>query len=358
MGWQTRHSTDFHRYFRSPAGAKCPRSKRAAFPGSDRKQPIRYPDQQCLRPPLTDIAPYEHSRIFSYRRITAPGNGLPSHYELDLLHKDGTIILEWDGQPAVQRTFINISERKKAEAELAESEHRYRELFEDLKLGLMISGRDGLLLVNNAYAELLGYESADAVMAIDRFGDIAPHDRHRALTLGRIEAEAEQLPSPIEFDLLHRDGSFVPVEVYWRLFDWEGKKAVQRIFVDLTERKLAQAALIESEREYRDLIERAPIGMQIASGSGRRLWVNAAFATMLGYDNAEQMLDLPGYSLVAPYHHDRLYPFSEIAKQGTVSRESDEIDLVCKDGSYQRSLSLIRFYGFPRDARCDSWKVG
>lgn len=426
--------------------------------------------------PLADIAPYEHGRIFSFQKITAPNNGLPDHYELDLLHKDGSIVpmmvywrlLEWEGQPAVQRIFINISERKKAEAELADGERRYRalsenmrlgllvvsrrgklmvnkayadllgyesteelmavgrygalapydlhraptmenidatppdrlpasyqidqvrkdgtivpveifsriidwkgeravqnivvdlserksaeaalanserqfrELFEDLKLGLMISGRQGMSLVNNAFVELLGYESAEELMAIDRFGDIAPHDRHRALTLDKIEEASEKIPSPIEFDLLHKDGSIVPVEVYWRLFEWEGERAVQRIFVDLTERKRAEAALVESEQEYRDLIERAPIGMQIASGSGRRLWVNAAFARMLGYATTEQMLDLPGYSLIAPYHHDRLYPFSEIAKQGTVLRESDEVDLVCKDGSIRMTQVFRR----------------
>lgn len=434
-----------------------------------------FPAELMAMKPLEDVAPYEHGRVFSFRKITAPNNNLPNNYELDLVHKNGTIIptmvywrlVEWEGQPAVQRTFINISERKQAEAELAANEQRFRELcedmrlglviastrgilmvnkayaellgydstkemmaigrygaiapydldraptmanidamppdelpasykidqvrkdgtivpvemfsrvfewngeravqnivvdlserrraetalaaserqfrelFEEMKLGLMVSGRHGKSLVNNAYVDLLGYESTEELMAIERFGDIAPHDRYRAVTLEKLETATEEPPSPLEFDLLHKDGTIIPTEVYWRLFDWEGERTVQRIFVDLTERKRAQTALMESEREYRDLIEKSPIGMQIASASGRRLLVNSAFGNMLGYDDLGELTNKPGLSLVAPYHDDRTFPFSELAAETSVPRESDEVDLICKDGSI-RTTQVFR----------------
>ena len=75
------------------------------------------------------FAPHERARMQRYQEARLQGQEIPSHYEVEALRKDGAIVtlesvtrvITWEGQPAIQATLVDITERKQAEAALREA---------------------------------------------------------------------------------------------------------------------------------------------------------------------------------------------------------------------------------------------
>jgi diguanylate cyclase (GGDEF)-like protein/PAS domain S-box-containing protein len=81
------------------------------------------------------LAPYERERRRRYMEARMRGEPAPDQYEFDAVRKHGTIVtlqnvvsvVKWDGEPAIQSTIIDVTERKRAEEGLRWSEQRFRD---------------------------------------------------------------------------------------------------------------------------------------------------------------------------------------------------------------------------------------
>jgi diguanylate cyclase (GGDEF)-like protein/PAS domain S-box-containing protein len=81
------------------------------------------------------LAPYERERRRRYMQARMRGEPAPTQYEFDAVRKHGTIVtlqnvvsvVKWDGEPAIQSTIIDVTERKLAEEGLRWSEQRFRD---------------------------------------------------------------------------------------------------------------------------------------------------------------------------------------------------------------------------------------
>jgi two-component system, sensor histidine kinase and response regulator len=96
----------------------------AAMLGTDSPQEIlTMPSMESL------FAPHERTHMRCYQEAGLQGQKVPAQYEVDALHKDGSIVtlksvtrvITWKGQPAIQATLVDITERKRAEAALREA---------------------------------------------------------------------------------------------------------------------------------------------------------------------------------------------------------------------------------------------
>lgn len=161
---------------------------------------------------------------------------------------------EWNAQGRavfMAGTTVDITPRKKAEAALRESEAYRRSLFEQLADGvLLIDFNNRILDANPQALSMLGHEgqslvdvSLQSVLADQRLG--IPHD-----TL----LENPQGVGPlVEWTIVRRDGSRLPVEVRTRALDATRYIAVLR---DVADRHAAQTALVRYQLELSELTQR------------------------------------------------------------------------------------------------------
>jgi diguanylate cyclase (GGDEF)-like protein/PAS domain S-box-containing protein len=130
-----------------------------------------------------------------------------------------------------------IAERKQAEEALKSSEERFRNLIEGSIQGIFIHRDFKPLFVNQAFANILGYESADELLAsIESIEDHhAPHERARLRGYKDARLRGEAAPIRYEYDALRKDGSLVTLQNFVRVINWNGERAIQSTVIDVTE---------------------------------------------------------------------------------------------------------------------------
>lgn len=167
------------------------------------------------------------------------------------LHWLDQAVFDDDGRMVeIQSVGRDITRQKEAELLLRERESQYRDLIEGSVQGIVIHDGFQLLFVNNAFAEMFGYDDVDELMRIGRLEPlIATHEAPRLRGLIEARLSGRALPSVFEFEGRRKDGRTVSLQVAARVVDWQGQRAVQGAVIDVTARKRAERALAEAKRE-------------------------------------------------------------------------------------------------------------
>jgi two-component system NtrC family sensor kinase len=185
----------------------------------------------------------------------------------------------------------DITERKRFERELRDSERRYRGLFEHVQHGIFISTKEGRFLdCNPALLEMLGYRSKEEFLKIDIARDlyVNPEDRR---TFQRL-VERNAFVKDFEVEFKRRDGQKITILLTAHPIRNERGKIIgyQGLNIDITERKQFERDLKASEEKYRNLFERVRHGLFISTKEGRFLDCNQALLDMLGYEDKGEFL--------------------------------------------------------------------
>ena len=173
---------------------------------------------------------------------------------------------------------------------LAESEHRYRALFETSATAVVLAdAATGTILdVNRQMEVLLGRPRAEMVGR--HFAEVhAEEARAAMIDLFRLHGGAERARTP-EVALVHADGHLIPVEIVTSVIELAGKRVMQGVFHDLSELKAAQQALGESERRHRELFEGVPVGLYRSTPDGRIVMANQALAAIFGFAGVDKLV--------------------------------------------------------------------
>jgi len=255
-------------------------------------------------------------------------------------HDGGTVIL-----------WTDITERKQAEEALEESEERFRNLIEGSVQGVLIHARHEPLFVNQAYAEIFGYDSPEEMIAQgDALAHVAPHEQERMKGYSEGRIRGESVPENYEFEGVRKDGSSIWVENRARAVTWEDRIAVQRTIVDITERKRAEEALRQSEENYRNLVDGSVQGVFIHHDF-KPLFVNEVLVKMFGYSSAEEIMALDSIDLLyAPEERARLRDMYKARFSGDPVPEYYEFKGLKKDGTIiwlQRTSRTVTYEGKP-----------
>jgi len=166
------------------------------------------------------------------------------------------------------------------------------------------------IYVSEAAARIGGW-SVDEALASNPLAMIAPEDLPRVRERLGKRAAGEQGDVTYELTMLRKDGRHVAVEVTATRTTIGDRPALFMLIVEVGARKSAEEARLRTEARFRELIERAPEPIGIIR-SGRFVYANQAYVSVLGYPSAQALYDVPLTSLVHPeetallHAHERL----------------------------------------------------
>ena len=190
-------------------------------------------------------------------------HGAVQNYEVKMRRHDGTI--HWvsinsrvarerpEGVIYHEGTMRDISKRKEAEDALAESEERYRTAIEHSNDGVAIIRQGQHQYVNKRFVEMFGYDSSAEIIGKPVTIVVHPDDQERVKSINHRRWKGETVPSRYEFKSITKDGRTIFIEVSATGIIYRNEPVSLVYLRDVTERKLAEEALLRSHKELEQL---------------------------------------------------------------------------------------------------------
>ena len=236
-------------------------------------------------------------------------------------------------QKKIQKLEKEIKVHKIAVKELKESERTYRHIFEYSPVMAYRTDYNGFFLdVNRAGVDILGYKNRSDIIGLEapRFLYADPADRN----IFQKKVNKTGFVRDFETQFRRKNGSIIDVQLTATAH--RNKKGVidgyEGFILDITSRKQAQRALLESEEKYRTVAENSLAAIFIHQKK-RFCYANRRLAEMLGYDSPEEIVGKPFWVVVHP--EDR-----HLVKERGLKREKTDFfpdhypfRVIKKDGS-------------------------
>ncbi len=252
--------------------------------------------------------------------------------EFRAITKDGKTLwfdlIEWSIGEEIEGIVREITDKKRLEDELRKSEQRYRDLWENTNdMFFILDSRGNIIDANAKAMEVFGYSSDEFErielrdVVDERYLDKA-RDMQKLLISGK-EVEAQ------EFLCRKRDGSRIWVEVRGRAIK-EGNEvvAIQGIARDVTQRKMLEDKLRESEEMFRSLAEKSLVRIYLIQ-DGVFKYVNPKFAELMGY-TVNELIGKSPLDFVHPEDKEPVYISRRI--KGKINPVNYPLRIVRKDG--------------------------
>jgi len=243
----------------------------------------------------------EHAEIADRVRRRIAGEQLPTTYELDLVRKDGTLftaevragVVPYEGAPAELALLRDISERKRAEEALRESEERFALALEGAGAGLwdwdMVKDQ---VVYSTRWKRMLGYEDHEVEDAFSGWKDLwHPDDRPRIEKALDDYLSGKTSDYEIVHRLRHKDGTWRWIVTRGGIIRDPAGKPLRWVGtnIDVTAGKQAEEELRVKDRA----VESAINAIAISDLAGNLDYVNPAFLKLWGYDSAAEVLGRP-----------------------------------------------------------------
>jgi len=198
-------------------------------------------------------------------------------------------------------TYEDITEREKAQETLRESEEKYRAILEHIEEGYYeVDLRGNITFCNDHLCKILGYPRNELLGSSNRRYMDAVSAKQVFETFNHVFLSGEPSKS-LNWELIRKDGSTRTVEISVSLVrNTKGEPAGFRgILRDVTEKKLADEALRESEEKYRELVDNAPAGIYEVDFIERKfVTVNDVMCEYTGFTKEELLGNMSPFDIL------------------------------------------------------------
>lgn len=270
----------------------------------------RTEEEMKSEPAITFIHPEDREASLDYYNRKINGEETPENFSLRIIRKDGEVrwlennsgLITWQGQDATLNILNDVTDRRRAEDALKESETQYRIFFKNAPVGIGIVDEKGNIIeFNDAILRPGGYTRRDA----EKITNVVelyqrPEDRDEIDKLARKQGFVDNQ----EIRLKRKDGSFYDALLSLRPIKIQGKMCWQSIVQDITPLKKAGEAL---RRAYDDLEAKVQERTREMEGKNQALEeLNTALKVLLerredDKREAQEKITLSINHLVKPY---------------------------------------------------------
>ena len=193
-----------------------------------------------------------------------------------------------DGRIKTYAYIRDITERKKFEKDLRESEEKYRNLFERVRHGLFISSKEGHFLdCNQAMWGLLGYQDKEEFLKIDIVKDLYVNPENRKTFMELVEKLGFIKDFEVEFKKKNGERITVLLTATAKRDEKGTIIGYEGLNIDITDRKKMEKELKEANDFLMNLIESSVDGIIVTDMKGDILIFNKGAEDLLGYKSEE-----------------------------------------------------------------------
>ena len=230
------------------------------------------------------------------------------------LRKDGTTFVAYglatiikDGSGdniGYQSAVLDISDRKRIEKNLKESEEKYSSVVENSLDGIIVLQKGIIKFLNQAILDLTGYDLEEL---IDKEFESLLSPEYRKLIMDRYRARlsGKDVPSLYEMEIIRKDGISVPIEVSNTKITYWGEEATLSFIRNITERKKAEEELERAHASTKLILEKVQFGVVIIGKDKKIRWINETARKMAGIENVDVMLGKPCYEYLCPTEQNK-----------------------------------------------------
>lgn len=198
--------------------------------------------------------------------------------EIERKKKDGsTIPCVVTASPLINKTgattgileqFHDITEHRRMEEQIKETEERYRSLIElgaeageAIVMLQDIDSQEGVqVFVNDQWLRITGY-TREELLGTSFFNLLSPRNREASVKRHRLKISGVSVPGLYGMDIIRRDGTTVPVELTGGYSNYQGKRTNIIYLRDISERKRTEETLQKERDRLSKLLEYAPVGI-------------------------------------------------------------------------------------------------
>ena len=286
--------------------------------------------------------PRDYQRSVFKQRVEAEDRivGLESRW----MRRDGTTLFVRESSRTVrdkdgeilyyEGTVADITEHKRAEEALKESEEKFRSLAEQSPNMIFINRKGRIVYANKKCEEVTGYKREELCSPDFDFYILAAPESLDLINENLARHLRGEEVRPYDYCLINKDGKRIETINASKLIQYEGETAILGVVTDITERKRAEQALRESEERLRILFESAPDTIYLVDSEGRFMDANRAAFELIGFARDEVIgKSLAELDLLSPR---QLSKAKDNLKKVVTSKLSgpNEYRLKRKDGTY------------------------